>query len=63
MKFDFKNKAEVSMGDESDYVNVKFWGAPYILSEEGTPIFSEPFAVRVRIPLLNDPEDSTVIAT
>jgi hypothetical protein len=63
LKFDFKNKAEVSLGDESDYVLVKFWGAPYILTDEGKPIFKEPFALRVRIPLMTDPEDASVIAT
>jgi hypothetical protein len=42
---------------------VKFWGAPYVLTEEGKPIFKEPFGLRVRIPLQSDPTDKTVIAT
>jgi hypothetical protein len=63
IKFDFKEKAKVSLGDEPDYVLVKFWGAPYILTEDQKPIFKEPFAVRVRIPLQTDPEATSVIAT
>jgi hypothetical protein len=63
LKINFKNKAEVSLGDEADYVLVKFWGAPYILTDEDKPIFKEPFAVRVRIPLQTDSEDASVIAT
>jgi hypothetical protein len=61
LKFDFKNKAKVSLGEEPDYVMVKFWGAPYILTEDGDPIFKEPFSVRVRIPLLTDPDDSLTV--
>jgi hypothetical protein len=63
MKFDFKNKAQVSLGEEADYVVLKLWGAPYMLSEAGKPIFKEPFAVRVRIPMQTDGEDTSVIAT
>lgn len=63
MKFNFKDKAKVSLGDEADYVVVKFWGAPYILTEEPKPVFKEPFALRVRIPLQTDAESSSVIAT
>jgi hypothetical protein len=63
IRFDFKNKALVSLGDEPDYVIVKFWGAPFILSADSKPIFKEPFAIRVRIPLQNDSEDTSVIAT
>jgi hypothetical protein len=51
LRFNFTEKAKVSLGDESDYVIIKFWGAPYILTPEGKPIFKEPFALRVRIPL------------
>ena len=34
-----------------------------MLSETGKPIFKEPFAVRVRIPMQNDGEDASVIVT
>jgi hypothetical protein len=53
----------VSLGEESDFVVVKFWGAPYILTEDNKPIFKEAFAVRVRIPLQTDAEDTSVIVT
>jgi hypothetical protein len=53
----------VSLGDEADHVLVKFWGAPYILTDLNKPIFKEPFALRVRIPLQTDSEDTSVIAT
>jgi hypothetical protein len=53
----------VSLGDDADHVLVKFWGAPFILTEAGKPIFKEPFAVRVRIPLLTDSKDASVITT
>ena len=53
----------MSLGDDADHVLVNFWGAPYLLTESGEPIFKEPFAVRVRIPLLNDSKDALVITT
>lgn len=31
--FDFKQKAAMSLGEESDYVTIIFWGAPLIMSE------------------------------
>jgi hypothetical protein len=34
LKFNFKDKAKVSLSDDPDYVIVKFWGAPYILTED-----------------------------
>jgi hypothetical protein len=63
MKFDFKNKAQVSLGEEADYVLIKLWGARDILSEAGKPIFREPFAVRVRIPMQIDEKDTSVVVT
>jgi hypothetical protein len=63
IKFNFKEKALVSLGDEADYVLVKFWGAPFILTDTGEPIFKEAFAVRVRIPLQMDGESTSVITT
>jgi hypothetical protein len=62
MLFDFKNKAQVSLGDENDYVIVKFWGAPYILTDDNKPIFKEPFVLRVRIPIQSE-ESVTAVAT
>ena len=53
----------MSLGDEADHVLVKFWGAPYILTDLGEPIFREAFALRVRIPLQIDSEATAVIAT
>jgi len=34
MQFNFTDKATVSLGDEADHVIVKFWGAPYILTDD-----------------------------
>ena len=63
MKFNFKDKALISLGGEPDHVIIKFWGAPYVLTEDNKPIFKEPFALKVRIPLQTDSEDATTIAT
>ena len=53
----------MSMGDTRDHVIVKFWGAPYILTDDEKPIFKEPFVTRVRIPLQTDIEAPVHIAT
>ena len=41
---------------------VKFWGAPYILTDDNKPIFKEPFVLRVRIPIQSE-ESAVAIAT
>jgi hypothetical protein len=48
---------------EPDHVIVKFWGAPYILTEDGKPIFKSPFVLRVRIPLQSEEGSTSVVAT
>ena len=53
----------MSLGSEPDHVIIKFWGAPYILTDDGQPIFKAPFALRVRIPDLTDDKASMTIAT
>ena len=53
----------MSLGDDADHVLVNFWGAPYIITESGDPIFREPFAVRVRMPQQVEGETASVIAT
>lgn len=63
MVFDFKDTAKVSLGDTSDHVIVKFWGAPLILTEDLKPIFKEPFVLRIRIPTQADAGSVSVIAT
>ena len=52
--FNFKNKSKVSMNDDSDYAIINFWGAPLIRTDDNQPVFSEPFALRVRIPLITE---------
>ena len=44
LKFNFEDKESLSLGDP-DYVIIKFWGAPYILTLEGEPIFKDPFVL------------------
>ena len=39
LKFNFKDKESLSLGDP-DYVIIKFWGALYILTEDGKPVFN-----------------------
>jgi hypothetical protein len=63
LTFDFKDKSAMSLGDEPDFVIINFWGAPFLLSEDGAPIFSEPFVVRTRVPLLSESGSTSVIAT
>jgi hypothetical protein len=50
LKFNFEDKKSLSLIDP-DHVIIKFWGAPYILTMEGKPIFKDPFVLKVRIPL------------
>ena len=63
LTFDFKDKSAMSLGDEPDFVIINFWGAPFLLTEDNKPIFSEPFVVRIRVPLLSESGSTSVIAT
>ena len=48
---------------EPDYVNIKLWGAPFMLTKEKKPIFKAPLVLRVRIPAQSSQNDASVIAT
>ena len=63
LNFNFKDKSSLSLGDEPDYVIIKFWGAPYIMTALGKPIFREPFVLRQRIPLQSESGSTAVVAT
>lgn len=63
LNFNFKDKSSLSLGDEPDYVIIKFWGAPYIMTELNKPIFREPFVLRMRIPLQSESGSTSVVAT
>jgi len=63
LRFKFKEMAAFTLGDESDFVIIKFWGAPWILTQDRKPIFSKPFTIRVRIPLLHEKGTVSVTTT
>lgn len=63
LKFNFKDKSAMSLADEPDQVIISFWGAPFMMSEDNKPVFSEPFVLRLRIPLQSESGSTSVVAT